>query len=56
MVVLYGTSVLKEKVMAMASMPKRRQESGDQTVVRERILRGGLCGVHEERLRNGQHA
>src|SRR6516164_3305536 len=43
MVVLYGTSVLKEKVMAMASMPKRRQESGDQTVVRERILRAAFA-------------
>ena len=29
--------------MAMASMPKRRQESGDQTVVRERILRAAFA-------------
>jgi AcrR family transcriptional regulator len=38
MVVLYGTSVVKESVMAMASTSKRRQEGGDETAVRERIL------------------
>jgi AcrR family transcriptional regulator len=38
MVVLYGTSVVKESVMATASVSKRRQEGGDETAVRERIL------------------
>jgi hypothetical protein len=32
--VLYGTSVVKERVMATASMSKRRQEGGDETAVR----------------------
>src|SRR5437660_11171048 len=36
--VRYGTSVVKEKVMATASMSKRRQKGGDETAVRERIL------------------
>jgi AcrR family transcriptional regulator len=38
MVVLYGTSVVKESVMATASMSKRRQKGGDEAAVRERIL------------------
>jgi hypothetical protein len=54
--VRYGTSAVKEKVMAATSMSKRRQEGRDETAVRERILKGGVCGVHEERLRNDQHA
>ena len=37
-VVLYGTSVIKERVMTGASMPKPRQEGGDETAVRKRIL------------------
>src|SRR5260221_12857938 len=36
--VRYGTSVVKERAMATASMSKRRQKSGDETAVRERIL------------------
>jgi AcrR family transcriptional regulator len=42
-VVLYGTSVVKEKVMAKASMSKRRQKSGDETAVRERILEAAFA-------------
>jgi AcrR family transcriptional regulator len=38
MVVLYGTGVGKEKVMAKASMSKRRRKGGDETAVRQRIL------------------
>jgi AcrR family transcriptional regulator len=38
MVVLYGTSLVKKRVMAMASRSKQRQEGGDETAVRERIL------------------
>src|SRR5579864_2222899 len=38
MVVLYGTKIAKEKVMATESMPKRRQASSDEAAVRERIL------------------
>jgi len=37
-VVLYGTSVIKERVVATASRSKRREEGGDETAVRERIL------------------
>src|SRR5438128_10170037 len=36
--VRYGTSVVKERVVATASMSKRRQKGGDETSVRERIL------------------
>src|SRR5579862_4409303 len=36
--VLYGTSPVKESAMAKASVSKRRQEGGDETAVRERIL------------------
>jgi len=43
MVVLYGTSVVKESVMATASVAKRRQEGGDETVVRERILEAAFA-------------
>src|SRR5438552_16596169 len=42
MVVLYGTSD-KERVMAKASMSKRRQEGGDETAVRERILEAAFA-------------
>jgi AcrR family transcriptional regulator len=38
MVVLYGTMIAKERVMATASMSKRRQEDGGEPAVRERIL------------------
>jgi len=41
--------------MASAAMSKRSQEGGDETAVRERILEAALR-VHEERLRNDQHA
>jgi AcrR family transcriptional regulator len=37
-VVLYGTRVVKEAVMARAARSKRRQEGGDETAVRARIL------------------
>jgi AcrR family transcriptional regulator len=38
MVVLYGTRIDKERVMATAPVSKRRQKEGDETAVRERIL------------------
>jgi len=41
--VLYGTSVVKESVMATGSMSKRRQEGGDETAVRERILEAAFA-------------
>jgi AcrR family transcriptional regulator len=43
--VLYGTSVVKkeERMMARASRSKRRQEGGDQTAVRERILEAAFA-------------
>jgi AcrR family transcriptional regulator len=43
--VLYGTSVVKEKerVMARASISKRRQEGGDEAAVRERILEAAFA-------------
>src|ERR1700724_3861662 len=43
MVVLYGTSVVKESVMATASMSKRRREGGDEAAVRERILEAAFA-------------
>src|SRR5882762_5582884 len=36
--VLYGTSVHRETMMATASASKRRQKGGDESAVRERIL------------------
>jgi len=42
-VVLYGTSVGKETVMATAPLPKRRQKGGDETAVRERILKAAFA-------------
>ncbi len=41
--VLYGTSVVKERVMATASMSQRRQEGGEETAVRERILEAAFA-------------
>jgi AcrR family transcriptional regulator len=41
--VLYGTIIVKERVMAEASMSKRRQEGGDETAVRERILEAAFA-------------
>src|SRR6202043_3941208 len=41
--VLYGTSVVKESVMATASMSKRRRKGGDETAVRERILEAAFA-------------
>jgi AcrR family transcriptional regulator len=38
MVVLYGTRIDKESVMATASVSKRRQKGGEETATRERIL------------------
>src|ERR1700736_6221925 len=41
--VLYGTKVVKERVMAKASMSERRQKGGDETAVRERILQAAFA-------------
>src|SRR5438477_11971508 len=41
--VLYGTIVVKERRMAMALISKRRQEGGDETAVRERILEAAFA-------------
>src|SRR5882724_9065419 len=41
--VRYGTSVVKERIMATASMSKRRQKGGDETAVRERILEAAFA-------------
>src|SRR5260370_16167699 len=41
--VLYGTSVVKERIMVMASMSKRRQKGDDETAVRERILEAAFA-------------
>jgi hypothetical protein len=43
MVVLYGTMVAKERAMAKASMSKRRQKSGEEAAVRERILEAAFA-------------
>jgi AcrR family transcriptional regulator len=43
MMVLYGTRVDKESVMATASVSKRRQKGGDETAVRERILEAAFA-------------
>src|SRR5260221_3442117 len=43
MVVLYGTRVGKERLMAKVSMSKRRQKGGDETAVRERILEAAFA-------------
>src|ERR1700719_2871478 len=43
MMVRYGTSVVKERVMATASMSKRRQQSGNETAVRQRILEAAFA-------------
>src|ERR1700726_334299 len=43
MMVRYGTSVVKERLMTKASMSKRRQEGGDETAVRERILEAAFA-------------
>src|SRR5712692_9940874 len=45
--VRYGTSVVKERVMATARMSKRRQEGGDETAVRERILEAAFAAFME---------
>jgi AcrR family transcriptional regulator len=41
--VRYGTSIVKEKVMATASMSKRRQKGGDETALRARILEAAFA-------------
>jgi AcrR family transcriptional regulator len=43
MMVLYGTRVGEERVMATASVSKRRQKGGDETAVRERILQAAFA-------------
>jgi hypothetical protein len=43
MMVRYGTRVGWERVMATASMSKRRQKGGDETGVRERILEAAFA-------------
>src|SRR6266851_4236339 len=45
--VLYGTSVVKERIKAMASMSKCRQKDGDETAVRERILDAAFAAFME---------
>src|SRR5499433_3652459 len=47
--VLYGTSVARERVMATASMSKRRQKGGAETAVRERILEAAFAAF----MKNG---
>jgi AcrR family transcriptional regulator len=41
--VRYGTSIVKEKVMASGSMSKRRHEGRDETAVRARILEAAFA-------------
>src|SRR5882672_1713284 len=43
MMVRYGTSVVKERLMTKASISKRRQKGGDETTVRERILEAAFA-------------
>src|SRR6202790_131685 len=43
MMVRYGTSVVKERLMATGSMSKRREKGGDETAVRERILEAAFA-------------
>ena len=43
LVVLYGTSAVRERVMATALLSKRGQEVGDKTAVRERILEAAFA-------------
>src|SRR5260370_1102219 len=45
--VLYGTSVHRERVMARASMSKRRQKDGDETAVRKRILEAAFAAFRK---------
>jgi AcrR family transcriptional regulator len=47
MVVLYGTNVGGGRVMATASMSKRRQKGGDETAVRERILEAAFAAFRK---------
>src|SRR5262249_29947921 len=49
LVVLYGTRVARERVMATASMSKRGQEGGNKTAVRERILEAAFAAF----MKNG---
>jgi AcrR family transcriptional regulator len=42
-VVLYGTRIVRGRVMATASMSKRRQKGGDETAVRARILQAAFA-------------
>jgi AcrR family transcriptional regulator len=42
-VVLYGTSACKERVMGKTSISKRRREGGDETAVRKRILEAAFA-------------
>jgi AcrR family transcriptional regulator len=41
--VLLGTSIVKENLMRAVSMSKRRQEDGEETAVRERILEAAFA-------------
>src|SRR5260221_14424527 len=45
--VRYGTSLVKEKVMATTSMSTRRQKGDDETAVRERILEAAFAAFME---------
>src|SRR5919205_1279279 len=46
--VLVGTRIVKERVMATASETKRRTEGGDETAVRERILEAAFGAFMEK--------
>jgi AcrR family transcriptional regulator len=46
-VVLYGTSVVKESVIATKSKSKRSQEGADESVVRERILNAAFAAFRK---------
>jgi AcrR family transcriptional regulator len=45
--VLYGTIVVNERIMATASASKRRQKGGDESAVRARILEAAFAAFME---------
>jgi AcrR family transcriptional regulator len=45
--VLYGTNLVKERLMAKASMSRRRQEGGNESAVRARILEAAFAAFME---------
>ena len=52
MVVPYGTRIFKERVVATEWRSKRRQEGGDETAVRERILRTAFAAFTKSGYHN----